>query len=163
VLGRRVRGDVGVAAEAGGRGDGDQATPALAAHLGVPGAQGEERPGEVGADHLVPQVEVGAVERRTASSTCVGDHDVDRAGLAVELGDLRFIGHVGDDGPRSGEHGDHGLEGFAPSAAHDDLGPGGMEAARHRGTQPGAASGDEDASTGERHARIVSCVRCASR
>ncbi len=76
VLGGAVAGDVGVALEAGGRGDGDEPAPAGVEHRREGGLPGREDAAEVELDHGGEVLGAGLQERAARGAAGVGDDDL---------------------------------------------------------------------------------------
>ena len=79
MLGGDIGRDIGIAFQAGGRGDEDDASPFFLAHAGERRLHREKRAGEIDVDDLVPKLVRNFLGRRAFRRSGIGDDDVEVA------------------------------------------------------------------------------------
>ena len=148
VLGRAVGGDIGVALQAGGRGDVDDAAEAALDHAGEHRLDRDAPcPCTFTFEHAPEDRSVGLGERRGLGRAGIGDEDVDGAargrGRRHLPPDLGRVGDVGDGVARGRAGGDRRAQRRFAAAEHGDGGAGSGQRRGDGAADAASAAGDQ--------------------
>ena len=167
VLGRDIGRDIGVALQAGGRGDEDDAAASALRHAGQRRLHGQERAGQVDVERALPVGERGPVRRCAAGHAGIGDDDVERAarclGLLVKRRHRRFVGDVGGDAEDALAFAGHRLQRCLAPAADGDVDAGAGQRQRDRLADAGAAAVTSACAADDHTFSPIVALRSASR